>query len=132
SEMAVVSRGELAQVVKASGQLNPVVKVDVGSQISGIIQKLFVDFNSTVKEGQIIAQIDPAAYEANLIQAQGNLANAKAAAELAQLGAERAKTLQAEKLNAKHDFEKAEADLHQADAAVKVNECSLKKAQVDL
>ena len=131
-ETAVAARGELAQLVTASGQLNPVVKVEVGSQISGIIQNLFVDFNSPVKQGQVIAQIDPATYEANLIQAQGNLANAKAAAELAQLNADRAKALQAEKLNAQADYEKALADLHQAEAVVKVSEGSLKKAQVDL
>src|SRR6266699_3309479 len=56
-----VSRGDLVQAVTASGQLDPVVKVEVGSQISGNIKKLSVDFNSTVKEGQIIAQLDPAA-----------------------------------------------------------------------
>src|SRR5437773_474159 len=131
-ETTVVTRGELTQLVTASGQLTPLVKVEVGSQISGIIQKLFVDFNSPVTEGQVIAQLDAATYEANLIQAQGNLANAKAAAELAQLNAERAKALQTEKLNSKAEYEKAVADLHQAEAAVKVNEGSLKKAQVDL
>src|SRR5207247_3995353 len=96
-ETTVVTRGELTQLVTASGQLTPLVKVEVGSQISGIIQKLFVDFNSPVTEGQVIAQLDAATYEANLIQAQGNLANAKAAAELAQLNAGRAKALQTEK-----------------------------------
>src|SRR6266571_5369718 len=131
-ETTAVARGELTQVVTASGQLNPLVKVEVGSQISGIIEKLFVDFNSPVTEGQVIAQLDAATYEANLIQAQGNLANAKAAAELAQLNADRAKTLQSERLNAKAEYEKAVADLHQAEAAVKVNEGALKKAQVDL
>jgi len=131
-ETDLVSRGELTQRVTASGQLNPVVKVEVGSQISGIIEKLSVDFNSTVKDGQIIAQIDPATYEANLIQAQGNLSNAVAALELAQLNANRAKSLQAEKLNAKAEYEKAVADLHQAQAAVKISEGALKKAQVDL
>src|SRR5438034_573248 len=131
-ETTVVTRGELTQLVTATGELTPLVKVEVGSQISGIIQKLFVDFNSPVTEGQVIAQLDAATYEANLIQAQGNLANAKAAAELAQLNAERAKALQTEKLNSKAEYEKAVADLHQAEAAVKVNEGSLKKAQVDL
>ncbi len=131
-ETAVASRGELTQLVTASGQLNPVVKVEVGSQISGIIQKLLVDFNSSVKEGQVVAQLDPATYEANLIQAQGNLSNVVAALELAQLYANRAKSLQAEKLTAKADYEKAVADLHQAEAAVKISEGALKKAQVDL
>src|SRR6266540_6043777 len=131
-ETAVASRGELTQLVTASGQLNPVVKVEVGSQISGIIQKLVVDFNSTVKEGQIIAQIDPATYEANLIQAEGNLANARAAAELAHLNADRAQALQADRLSPKAEYDKAVADLHQAEAAVRISEGALKKAQVDL
>src|SRR2546428_2246449 len=131
-ETSLVSRGDLMQVVTASGQLNPVVKVEVGSQISGIIEKLFVDFNSQVKEGQLIAQLDPATYEANLIQARGNLANVKAGLELAQLSADRAKVLQADKLSAKADYERAMADLHQAEAAVMISEGALKKAQVDL
>jgi len=131
-ETSLVSRGALTQVVTASGQLNPVVKVEVGSQISAIIEKLFVDFNSPVKEGQLIAQLDGATYEANLIQAKGNLASVKAALELAQLNADRAKALQADKLSAKAEYEKAMADLHQAEAAVMISEGALKKAQVDL
>src|SRR6266566_3543041 len=131
-ESVLVSRGDLTQVVTASGQLNPVVKIEVGSQISGIIEKLLADFNSQVKEGQLIAQLDPATYEANLIQAQGNLASVKAGLELAQLNANRAKALQADKLSAKADYERAIADLHQAEAAVKISEGALKKTQVDL
>src|SRR6266704_1443979 len=131
-ETSPVSRGDLKQVVTASGQLNPVVKVEVGSQISGIIEKLIVDFNSPVKEGQVIAKLDAATYEANLIQAQGNLASVKAALELARLNADRARALQADKLSAKADYEKAMADLHQAEAAVMISEGALKKARVDL
>ena len=131
-QSAVVTRGELVQVVTASGQLNPVVKVEVGSQISGNIQKLLADFNSPVKEGQLIAKLDPATYEANFIQAEGNLANAKAALELAQINAERAQALQSNNLIARADYDKATADLHQAQANVKINEGALKKAQADL
>src|SRR2546428_8794557 len=65
-QAVALSGGELFQSVTASGQLNPVVKVEVGSQISGSIQKLFADFNSPVKEAQIVARIDPATYEAAL------------------------------------------------------------------
>ncbi|HYV26254.1 MAG TPA: efflux RND transporter periplasmic adaptor subunit [Candidatus Eisenbacteria bacterium] len=131
-QTSVVSRGELVQMVTASGQLNPVTKVEVGSQISGIIQKLLVDFNAHVKTGQLIAQLEPSTYEANLMQAEGNLASAKAAFELAQVNADRAKALQADKLNAKADYDQAVASLHQAGASVKINEGALKKAQVDL
>src|SRR5690242_14636217 len=69
-QTATVSRGDLTQVVTATGQLNPVVNVQVGSQISGIIQKLYVDFNSQVKSNQVIAQLDPATYQANVHQAE--------------------------------------------------------------
>ncbi len=131
-QSAAVSRGELAQIITASGQLDPVTKVEVGSQISGSIQKLFVDFNSPVQEGQIIAQLDPATYEASRMQAEGNLANAKAALELAQINANRARSLRADNLIPQSDYDKALADLHQAEAAVKINEGTLKKAQVDL
>ena len=90
-----VTCGNLVRQVTASGQLNPIIKVDVGSQISGNIQKLFVDFNSVVKEGQLLAQIDPGTYEANVLQAQGNLAHARSELKLATINAERAKALRA-------------------------------------
>src|SRR5947207_50910 len=128
----LVSGGDLTQVVTASGQLNPIIKVEVGSQISGNIQKLFADFNSPVKEGELIAQIDAGTYEANFIQAEGNLANAKAALEYAKINEVRAETLRAEKLNAQAEYDKALVDLHQAEANVKINEGTLRKAQVDL
>jgi len=131
-ETATISRGDLVQAVTASGQLNPVVKVEVGSQISGIIQKLHADFNSALKEGQLIAELDAGTYEANAIQAEGNLANAKAALELAQINEARAKTLRADKLNAQAEYDQTLADLHKAEANVKINEGALKKAQVDL
>jgi len=68
-QTAVVTRGPISQVVSATGTLNPVVNVHVGSQVSGNIQKLFVDFNSEVKAGQVVAQIDPALFQAALTQA---------------------------------------------------------------
>jgi HlyD family secretion protein len=131
-QTATVTKGDLSQVVTASGQLNPVLKVEVGSQISGIIQKLLADFNSTVKEGQLVAQIDAGTYEANFIQAEGNLASAKAALELTQTSERRAKALLTNKLSAEADYDRVVADLHQAEAAVKISEGTLKKAQVDL
>jgi HlyD family secretion protein len=112
--------------------LNPVTMVEVGSQISGIIDELLADYNSTVKKGDLIAKIDAATYEANFVQAEGNLANAKAALELAKLGEQRAKALRASKLNPEADYDKAFAELHQAEANVKIQEGVLKKAQVDL
>jgi HlyD family secretion protein len=131
-QTAKATRSDLVRTVTASGQLSPVIKVDVGSQISGIIQKLLVDFNSAVQEGQVIAQIDPASYEANFIQAEGTLAKSQAALELARLEAQRANRLREDHLIPEADYQKALADQHQAEAVVKIDEGGLKKAHVDL
>ena len=81
-----VERGDLTQTVTATGTLNPVVNVTVGSQVSGRICKLNVDFNSIVKSNEVIAEIDPSTYQAAFEQAKADLANAKANAELQQRG----------------------------------------------
>ncbi|HEX8076668.1 MAG TPA: biotin/lipoyl-binding protein, partial [Chthoniobacterales bacterium] len=81
-QTAAVTRGPITQAVTATGTLNPVQNVQVGSQVSGNIQKLFADFNSVVKAGQVIAQIDPVVFQANVNQAEGEVANARAALEL--------------------------------------------------
>src|SRR5881628_468579 len=62
-QTAAVTKGDVTQAVTATGQLNPVVNVQVGSQVSGRIQKLYADFNTPVKEGQIVAQLDPSIYQ---------------------------------------------------------------------
>src|SRR3982074_2852379 len=77
-QTATVTRGGITQAVTATGTLNPVVNVQVGSQISGNIAKLFVDYNSQVKAGQVVAQIDPALFQATVTQTEGDLANAQA------------------------------------------------------
>jgi HlyD family secretion protein len=122
----------LTQVVTATGQLNPVISVQVGSQISGIIQKLFADFNSPVKAGQVIAQLDSSTYVATLHQAQGELANARAGLELARVKVTRASELRAKDLIPQAEHDQAQADLHQAEAAVMIREAAVRKATVDV
>ncbi|HEX5433780.1 MAG TPA: efflux RND transporter periplasmic adaptor subunit [Candidatus Angelobacter sp.] len=75
---AKVENGNIKQVVEATGTINAVITVQVGSQVSGTISKLYVDFNSKVKKGQIIARIDPALFEGVLSQAKADYENAKA------------------------------------------------------
>src|SRR6185369_5887402 len=89
----LVARGDITQTVTASGQLNPVLNVQVGSQISGNILKLYADFNSLVKSNQVVAQLDPAIFQAAVHQSEGDLANARAGLELAQLNAKRSAEL---------------------------------------
>jgi len=127
-----VARGDLTQLVTATGQINPVTNVQVGCQISGTIAKLFVDFNSPVTNGQVVAQIDPATYQANLHQAEGDLANAKAALELAKVNADRSEELFEAKLIPKSDYDQAFASLHQAEATVQVKDATVENARVDL
>src|SRR6516165_8341900 len=88
---AKVERGEIHDVVEATGTINAVITVQVGSQVSGTISHLFVDFNSRVKKGQLVAQIDPPLFEGAVLQAKGDLANAKANVASAKANLERAK-----------------------------------------
>ncbi len=129
---AAVTRGPITQAVTATGTLNPVQNVQVGSQVSGNIQKLFVDFNSAVKAGQVIAQIDPVVFQANVNQAEGDVANARAVLELAQLNEARTRALVAKQNSAQSDLDAAVANLHQAEANVKIKEGALEKAKADL
>ncbi len=116
----------------ATGTLRPVLNVTVGCQISGTVSKLLADFNSTVKEGQVLATLDPATYEAIVLQATGDLANAKATLELAELTARRKEELVRQKAGTQAELDTALASLHQAQAGVMIKEGALKKAEVDL
>jgi HlyD family secretion protein len=131
-QTASVTPGPLTQLVTATGTLNPVVNVQVGSQVSGNIQKLFADFNSKVKAGDVVAQIDPALFQAAVTQAEGDLANAQAALELAKLNANRTQELFAKKNSSQADLDQATANLHQAEANVKIKQGALDKARTDL
>ncbi len=78
-------RGEIMSSVTSSGTINPVVTVTVGTPVSGIIKELYADYNSQVKKGQVIAQIDPATYRAQVEQSQGNYLAARANLEKAKV-----------------------------------------------
>ena len=131
-QTATIARGPITQAVTATGTLNPVVNVQVGSQVSGNIAKLFVDFNSQVKAGQVVAQIDPALFQATVTQAEGDLANAQATLELARVNAKRTQELFAKKTSSQADVDQAMATLHQSEANVKIKQGALDKARADL
>ena len=131
-QTASVTHGAITQAVTATGTLNPVVNVQVGSQVSGNIAKLFVDFNSQDKAGQVVAQIDPALFQATVTQAEGDLANAQAALELAKVNGTRTQELFARKTSSQADLDQAMANLHQAEANVKIKQGALDKAKADL
>lgn len=131
-EAEPVMRGDLTQVVTATGTLNPVINVTVGSQVSGRITMLFVDFNSIVKSNEVIAEIDPSTYEAQLNQVTANLSNAKANLELQQANLKRAQELYTNNLLAESDYDSAVATRDEAAAQVQIQEASLHNASVNL
>jgi HlyD family secretion protein len=128
----VVGRGDIQQSVTANGQISPVKSVVVGSQISGQILDIKVDFNSKVKENDILAQIDPSTYQRAVAQADAQLLSAKASRELTEVNYRRATNLLQSRLIAVADADKAVADLHQAEANVKMDEANLESRKVDL
>jgi HlyD family secretion protein len=103
---AKVDRGDISQVVEATGTINAVTTVQVGSQVSGTVSRLYVDFNSRVKRGQVIAQIDPALFEGSLLQAKADLANARASVATAKANLQKALALQ---IQTTADYERAKA-----------------------
>jgi HlyD family secretion protein len=131
-QTTTITRGPITQAVTATGTLNPVVNVQVGSQVSGNISKLFVDFNSQVKAGQVVAQIDPSLFQAAVTQAEGDLASAQAALDLARVNATRTQELFTKKNSSQQDVDQAMATLHQAEANVKIKQGALDKTKADL
>jgi len=110
---AKIERGPLTATVSATGTLNAVVTVQVGSQVSGLVKELFADFNSQVKRNQLIARIDPEKFQAAVAQAKGQVDGAKAMV-----------------LNQRALVEKTRADLANANAAYAVAKAQTAKAQV--
>ncbi|MDD5762643.1 MAG: efflux RND transporter periplasmic adaptor subunit [bacterium] len=146
-----VEKGEIVDAIAATGNINAVTTVSVGSQVSGTIQQIFVDFNSRVRKGQVIALIDPRLLDAALVQARGNVANMKAALERAQVGVidtdrtnRRNRELVKDGFVAQADVDSsqtaweqalaqkrsAEAALQQAEGALKVAETNLEYATI--
>ena len=143
---AKIERGHLQATVSASGAVNPVTQVSVGTQISGQIKDLYVDFNSEVKAGQLIAQIDPETYEYRVRQAQADVEAAQAVAmtqqavlsksrvdadDAAKL-AERKKLLVEKQFIAASDADTAVATARSLAESVKVAEAQLRSAQASV
>ncbi|MFO0774324.1 MAG: efflux RND transporter periplasmic adaptor subunit [Nitrospiraceae bacterium] len=141
-----VERGSVISAITATGTVNPVVSVQVGSQVSGYIKSLSADYNSVVKAGQIVAQIDPSPFQARRDQAWSNLQMAKAAVSKANVDLaqkkrewERMKRLLGQNFVSQNDVdlamtnaENAEAQLQLANAQVKQAEAALSVAELDL
>ncbi|MGA7829083.1 MAG: efflux RND transporter periplasmic adaptor subunit, partial [Geobacteraceae bacterium] len=119
-------RGSVVAMVSATGTINAVTSVQVGTQVSGTIQKLFVDYNSGVKKGQVIAEIDPAIFTSQVEQSKGNylsalanLAKAEAGARDASRTLARNRQLVKEGIVSQGDFDTAETNYQEAKASVR-------------
>ena len=138
-ETTAVDRGRIVARVTATGILSALVTVQVGSQVSGSIQKLYADFNSPVKKGQIIAKIDPRLFQASLENARANYAQAKATlmkdevqARFAERQSKRQGTLVKDKLIAPADFDTAESAAGTSKAQVEADKANVQQARAIL
>ncbi len=138
-DTAVIDRGRIIARVTASGTLSALVTVQVGAQVSGTIQQLFVDFNSPVKKGQVLATIDPRLFlaavqqaRANVLAARGTLANAQAQAHNAKLQYERDERLLGRQLIAEGDVDTARAAAEGGEGQVEAAEGARAQAEANL
>jgi HlyD family secretion protein len=111
-----LEHGAITQSVAANGTLNPVVLVSVGSQVSGIVSKLYADFNGKVKANQVLLELDPTLNRAQLQQSEANLASALASLDLAQANEERTRGLFAQEYVTRQDLDVAVQALKAAKA----------------
>lgn len=134
-----VTRGDIISSVTATGTVNPVTTVLVGTQVSGTIKHIYVDFNSPVKKGQIVAQIDPATFEAqveqsraSLLAAQSNLQKAEATLIDAKRTLERNRLLFSKGLIARSDLDSAETNYETAKAQAETAKAQAEQAKASL
>jgi HlyD family secretion protein len=127
-----VTRGDLQVVVTATGTLSAVTTVQVGTQVSGTIAKLYADFNSIVKKGQVVALIDPTFLEASVKDAAANLQRAKAQANESKRAFNRQKTLLAKGLASQADYDAAITAYESNEAAQKQAQAQLDRAEINL
>jgi len=132
-------RGPIEVVVTATGTVNPVTTVTVGSYVSGPILELHADYNSAVTKGQLVARIDPRPFQVKVLQADAGLANAKARVDksradlaLKQLNFARNQTLRARNLIAQNDLDTARSEFEQAKAQLALDQAGVQQADAEL
>ncbi len=136
---APVSRGDVVQAVQATGTLEAVTTVEVGSQVSGIVQDLYADFNSIVKKGQVIARLDPTILDTQIEQARANVARSEADLDRLKVGLadsqqklQRAEALSAKNLLPRSELETAQVNVRSAEAQIKSSQAALVQAKSQL
>jgi HlyD family secretion protein len=138
-ELAAIDRGTVTALVDTTGTLNPVTIVDIGSQVSGKIENIYVDFNSQVKAGQILAELEQLTFQTKVQQNEANYLSSVAAVEKSKVSLEnserkreRAKSLFEKELISYEEFESAEVQYFSAKADLQSSEARLEQAKAQL
>lgn len=131
-ETAKVERATISNSVTATGTIEPVNKVEVGTQVSGIISKIYVDYNSIVKKGQVIAELDKINLESELASAKANLASSKSELDYQETNYKRMKALHDKGFISDDDFDIADLSYKKAKEAYLVQLQTVQKAQTNL
>ena len=129
---ATVEKQDLSTSITATGTIEPVTQVEVGTQVSGIIDKIYVDYNSVVTKGQVIAELDKTNLLSELASAKSNLANQQSNLNYQTANYNRYKTLYNKGLVSANDYESARLSYEQAQQQVAVQQQSVQKAQTNL
>ncbi|MCX7178310.1 MAG: efflux RND transporter periplasmic adaptor subunit, partial [Proteobacteria bacterium] len=127
-----VERGDLTQLASANGTLNPVVLVNVGTQVSGTVKKWYADFNDHVKEGQKLLELDPALYAAQVRQTSASLASVRSQLKLAEANAARARELFRQEYISRQELDTSVQVLEAARAQVELVSAQLQKDNTNL
>ncbi len=131
-KLAAVEKGGVTQTVSANGTLNPLVLVNVGTQVSGTVRKLYVDFNDKVEAGQKLLELDQSLLQTIVRQSQANVLNQQAALDLARANEARMKALLAKEYVSRQDYDLALQALRSAEAQLKQAKAAADKDQVNL
>ena len=129
---APVTRGTLTESITANGVINPVRVVSVGTQVSGTVQKLYVDFNDKVQAGQLLLELDPSVYAARLAASEANLANIRSSLALTRANAARANELYRQQYISRQDYETSAQAAKGAAAQVAAAEAQIKQDRSNL
>jgi HlyD family secretion protein len=131
-KLANVQKGDVTQTVSANGTLNPLVLVNVGTQVSGTVRKLYVDFNDKVSAGQKLVELDQSLLQTIVRQSQANVVNQQSALDLAKANEARMKTLLAKEYVSRQDYDVALQTLKSAQAQLVQAKAAADKDQVNL
>ena len=128
----VLERGDVSQTVSANGTINPVTLVSVGTQVSGTVSKLFVDYNSQVKKGQVLLELDDALLAAQVKQSEANVQSAQASLDLATANEKRTRDLFAQQYVSRQDLDTAVQAKQSAEAQLLSARAQLEKDRANL